>query len=138
MMTSPYDRYVLDAHALLWHLETNRRLGSAAREALSDPASAVFVPAIALAEACWFVEHGRSTIPSVASLLGDLDADPRITVVPLDRAVLNIANSLVAVGEMHDRQIVATAILLTRRGGPVALLTLDENIRASGLVPVVW
>lgn len=84
------------------------------------------------------MEHGRTAIPSVDALLSDVDADPRLSVVPLDRNVLDIANTLTSVGEMHDRQIVATALLLARDGPPVALLTLDENTRASGFVPVVW
>ena len=43
-----------------------------------------------------------------------------------------------AVGEMHDRQIVATALRIAELGDPVALLTRDVNIAASGLVPVIW
>lgn len=133
-----HDRFVIDAHALLWHLEANRRLGAEARRVLQDPASELFLPAIALAEACWFVEHGRSSIPTVDQLLADVDADRRISIVPLDRAVLDIANTLGSVGEMHDRQIVATALLLARVGLKVAILTLDESIRQSGAVPIVW
>jgi hypothetical protein len=67
-----------------------------------------------------------------------VDADPRLTLLPLDRDVLNIANTLITIGEMHDRQIVAAALLLARDGSPVALLTRDDDIRRSGLVPVVW
>jgi PIN domain nuclease of toxin-antitoxin system len=135
---SRFGSYVIDAHTLLWHLEANRRLGPDAKRVLLDPDSALFVPAIALAEVCWFVEHGRSTIPSVKDLLADLDRDPRISLVPLDRAVLDIANTLANVGEMHDRQIVATALLLSRSDAPAAILTLDENIRRSGAAPIVW
>jgi PIN domain nuclease of toxin-antitoxin system len=133
-----YEGYVLDAHCLIWYIENSPRLGRNARTVMDDRDSSLFLPAMALAEACWFVEHGRSPIPSVSNLLEDLDRDPRIRLVPLDRAVLDIANTLVSVGEMHDRQIVATALYLARPETPMAILTLDENIRRSGVAPVVW
>jgi len=128
----------VDAHALIWYLENNPRLGPDARRALDDSESKLYVPAIALAEACWIAEHGRSRIPSVQALLADMDADARVIVVPLDRRVLDVAATLTAIGEMHDRQIVATVLQLADTRLSVAVLTRDENITASGLVEVVW
>jgi PIN domain nuclease of toxin-antitoxin system len=107
--------YVVDAHALVWYLAGSPKLGANARAVMQDPASILVLPAIALAEACWTVERGRSVIPSVSSLLADIDADPRITVVPLDRATLDRSFTLTSIGEMHDRQIVATALLRSSR-----------------------
>ena len=75
---------------------------------------------------------------TVADVQSALDADPRFTIYPLSHAVIDRSNSLAAIGEMHDRQIVATALLLATPGQPVALLTHDQNITASGLVPIVW
>jgi PIN domain nuclease of toxin-antitoxin system len=132
------DEYIVDAHSLIWFLEGSQRLGMNARTAMRDPGSTLVLPVIALAEACWMVERGRSIIPSVAALLADVDADPRITLVPLDRDILDISLTLTAIGEMHDRQIVATALLRARMGGPVALVTRDVNITSSGLVPIIW
>lgn len=132
------NEYVLDAHALVWFLEGNPRLGSNARAAMQDPASVLYLPAIALAEACWVVERGRTSIPSVASLLADVDADPRVVLVPLDRAILDLSLTLTPLTEMHDRQIAATALYLARAGSALPLLTCDGNITASGLLPLVW
>jgi len=132
------NEHVLDAHALVWFLEGNPRLGKNARTVMQDPASVLYLPIIALAEACWTVEHGRTAIPSVAALLTDVDADPRIVVIPLDRPILDLSLTLGALSEMHDRQITATALHLARAGAAVPLLTVDANITASGLVPVVW
>ena len=56
----------------------------------------------------------------------------------MDRAIVEICNGLTAVGEMHDRQIVATALAVAAQGETVALLTKDENITASGAVAVIW
>jgi hypothetical protein len=67
-----------------------------------------------------------------------VDADERITLVSLDRAILDRSVSLTAIGEMHDRQILATALLLATATEGISLITRDENIRLSGLIPVVW
>ncbi len=130
--------YVVDAHALVWFLEGNSRLGASARAVMQDLASVLYLPVIALAEACWVVERGRCTIPSVADLLADVDADPRLVLVPLDRSILDRSHTLTTISEMHDRQIVATALHLAGAGAPIPLLTCDTNITASGLVPIVW
>ncbi len=132
------NRFAVDAHALIWYLESNPRLGANARSAMQNPLNILFLPLIALAEACWIVAQGRCRIPTVADLLSDVDADPRLIPVPLDRAILDASLILAAVGEMHDRLIVATALHLASEGQPVVLLTRDENIRQSALVPVLW
>ena len=131
-------RYVVDTHALIWFLEKNPRLGSQAKTILQDPKSALVIPIIVLAEACWMIEHGKTSIPSNGPFLDAVDADPRVNVLPLDQTVLNKSLSLTSVAEIHDRQIVATALLLVDQGETVALLTKDANIRESGLIPVIW
>jgi hypothetical protein len=67
-----------------------------------------------------------------------LDADPRITIVPLDRTIIDLSLNLTAITEMHDRLIVATTLSLSSTGDPAVLLTRDANIINSGLVPIVW
>src|SRR5438552_1020766 len=116
-------RYVVDAHPLIWHLEANSRLGPNARAVLSDPDAELYLPIIALAEACWVVEHGRCRIPSITYLLGHVDADPRIRLLTLERSTLDRSLTLTTIGEMHDRQIVAAALQLASTCPPVALLT---------------
>jgi hypothetical protein len=105
---------------------------------MQDPTSVLYLPVIALAEACWVVEHGRTAIPAVTNLLADVDADGRVVLVPLDRSILDLSLTLLALNEMHDRLIVATALRLAHGGSSVPLLTCDVNITASGLVPIVW
>jgi len=43
-----------------------------------------------------------------------------------------------AIGEMHDRQIVATTLHVIARRGSAALFTADAEIHRSGIVPIVW
>lgn len=132
------DHFVLDTHGLVWYLEGHPRLGAGALSAIQQPGNRLFVPVIALAEACWMVEHGRLAIPSVTALLADLDAAPRITVVPLAPDATRLGATLTALDDMHDRLIVATALLLATGANPVVLITRDVAIQQSGLVPTLW
>ena len=131
-------KHIVDAHALIWYLESNPLLGPQAKTVMDDPNAELLLPIIALAEVCWVVGRGKTRIPSVADLLRDVDADSRIQIVPLDRETFDVSLTLTSIGEMHDRQIVALAVLLQNQGEVVALLTKDSNIVASGLVPIVW
>jgi PIN domain nuclease of toxin-antitoxin system len=131
-------KHVVDTHPLIWFLTGNAQLGANALTVLSNPNSELVLPAIALAEACWIVERGRTPIPSVAALLSSIDSNLHLTVAPLDRPIVERSMGLSNVGEMHDRQIVATALVLVDQGESVSLLTRDANIIASGLVPTVW
>jgi PIN domain nuclease of toxin-antitoxin system len=131
-------RYILDTHALIWFLEGNPRLGANAKALLSEPISELVLPAIALAESVWIVSRGRTSIPSVGALLQAISGDVRVMIYPLDRAVIEQTVQLSAINEMHDRQIVATALLIQAQGEQVALLTCDQNITATNLVAIVW
>lgn len=133
-----FDSLVLDTHALLWFITDDARIGAAADVALADPAVRLRIPAIALAEACFLVERGRTNVPSVPRLLRALRGDCRIKIVPMGTGVVRRTVSMPGVAEMHDRQIVATAVLLRDRGDKVAVVTRDREITASGLVPVLW
>ena len=131
-------KYVVDTHGLIWFLEGNPRLGTNAKTILADSKSQLILPGIALAEAVWIVDRGRTSIPSVVDLLGAVDADPRIVIYPVDETVIKQSISLSAITEMHDRLIVATAIVLENKKETVSLLTCDRNITASGLLTIVW
>jgi hypothetical protein len=112
-------------------------LGTDAARILSDPASELALPAIALAEACWIAEHGRVAIDVTAVVRAVYD-DPRIEIHPLDATVVERSLQLQAVGEMHDRQILATALVLRDKGHEPKILTRDASIVAAAMVPVVW
>ena len=132
------NEYAMDAHALVWYLEGNARLGAKAHAALQDPANRLYLPIVALAEACWAVDRGRTGISSLAAFLAAVDADSRFVLVPLDRAIFDRSLTLTAISEMHDRLIAATALHLAGASSSVPLLTCDADITSSGVVPVVW
>lgn len=131
-------QYVVDTHALIWLLEDNPRLGDQAKRILIDPTSQLVLPAIALAEAIWIVDRGKTSIPSVNALITAVYQDPRVTIYPLNPTVIDQTLSLNMINEMHDRQIVATALVLQHQGQDVTLLTCDRNITASNAVSIQW
>ncbi|MDZ4873652.1 MAG: hypothetical protein CLLPBCKN_003048 [Chroococcidiopsis cubana SAG 39.79] len=131
-------KYVVDTHALIWFLEGNPRIGTNAKIILSESTSQLILPAIVLAEAAWIVERGRTSIPSVRDLLNAVETDARVSIYPVDKTVVKQSVSLTTIGEMHDRQIVATTLVLASQNEIVALLTCDRNITASGLVKIIW
>jgi PIN domain nuclease of toxin-antitoxin system len=131
-------KYILDTHALIWFLEGNSRLGASAQAILTEPTSELILPTIALAESLWIVSRGKTSIPSVEALLTVVSCDSRVTIYPLDQTVIEQTVPLVAIHEMHDRQIVATALVIQAQGEQVALLTYDQNITAANLINIVW
>jgi PIN domain nuclease of toxin-antitoxin system len=130
-------QYIIDTHTLLWYVADDRALGKNAGTVLDDPTSELILPAIVFAEACFIVERGKVSL-SLPALIAAIDSDERITFVSLDRTIIERTITLTAVGEMHDRQIVATALTLQDAGESVVVLTKDSNITASGVVPVLW
>ena len=116
-------KYVVDTHVLLWFLGDSPKLSDRARSILIDPDSQLVLPAIALAEAVWIVKHGKTNIPSTEFLWDAVSDDFRVEVYPLNRAVIERTIKLSAINEMHDRQIVATALVIQDSGEEAALLT---------------
>lgn len=131
-------KYVLDIHALVWYLEGNPRLGQNAKAVLDDPRNELVLPIIALAEAAFIIERGRTSIPDVPILLQAVLADSRLEIYPLNWDVFQQTLIATAVPEMHDRQIVATALYLRTLGHSVNILTKDNTIVAAGLAPITW
>jgi PIN domain nuclease of toxin-antitoxin system len=131
-------KYILDTHALIWFLEGNSRLSPIVKAILSDATSELILPAIALAESVWIVSRGKTSIPSVDALLKVVKNDKRVFIHQLDFDVIEKSVELASINEMHDRQIVSTALVVESQGNQVALLTCDQNIFAAKLVTIIW
>lgn len=131
-------KYVLDTHPLVWYLEGNPRLGANAKGVIDDPDSELVLPLIALAEAAFVVERGRTSIPSVSDLVASVRADSRLALFPITWDVFRWSLTTAAIPEMHDRLIVGTALHLQSLGHTVSLLTKDSLITQAKLVAVVW
>ncbi len=131
-------KYVIDTHVLIWFVAGSSQLSDAAKLVLANDENEFILPAIALAEAVWIVSRGKTTVPSVEALLEALRRDPQMTVHPMDQTIVERTVALSAINEMHDRQIVATALVLQEGGEKVALVTCDRNITESNLILIVW
>ena len=76
-------RYILDTHALLWHLSNEARLGANAKRILDDSRALLIVPVLVLAEAKHAADRKRLPI-AFERVLQAVLASPRITVFPMD------------------------------------------------------
>ena len=96
------------------------------------------MPIIALAEAAYIVERGRTAIPSVPDLLRSVSADLRISIHPMTWEVFQESLNATVLPEIHDRLIVGSALYLQSLGDTVSLLTKDASIIAARLVTTLW
>ena len=78
---------VVDTHGLVWFLEGNARLGPHAKTVLDTTDETLVLPATVIAEACWMIQRGKTSIPSIAAFFTAIDTDTRFQIVPLDRIV---------------------------------------------------
>ena len=131
-------KYVLDTHALVWHLEGNPRLGPQAKKVIDDPLSSLVLPVIALAEAAYIVERGRTAIPRVSDLLASVLSDTRILIYPITLETFQESLNATVLPEMHDRLIVGSALYLQSLGDTICLLTKDASIVEARLVTTLW
>jgi len=133
-------KYILDTHALVWFLEGNSRLGQKAIAVMESDDSCIVLPLIALSEATLLIERGRIGIPSVSDLLSDVREDERIEIFPLNWDVFerSLTTEGLSIPELHDRFIVSTGLHIQDLGDTVEIITRDESILESGVLPVIW
>jgi PIN domain nuclease of toxin-antitoxin system len=126
--------YVTDTHALVWYFTEDERLSTVALKAFDETIiqGQIIVPAVVLAEILYIVKRGKIGL-TFGETLQKIDNLANFQVVPLDTAVLTVADQLNVNLEMHDLLIVATA-----RFYEASLITKDEEIQKTGLVTVIW
>lgn len=125
---------VTDTMALVLRLE-GRKLGAVAQQAFAQAEAgkaSVFIPAMVFAELLYLAEKKRIgvTLTDVVAYLGRY---PACKEYPLTLAVVEAANQITDVPELHDRLIAGTACQLK-----LALVTNDPVLRASTWVQTVW
>jgi len=127
--------YVVDTHALVWFLERNSRLSTAAREALSDKSAQLVIPTIVLAEVTFLYARHRITI-DLPVVFAHIDSTLNCIIYPLDEAVVE---HLPTTLDIHDAIIISTALVFRNvLGENTGVITKDTKIAASGLVNVIW
>lgn len=127
--------YVTDTHSLIWFLDRNARLSPKAEQAYLDPTAKIVVPTIVLVEIKYLFSRHRVPI-DLPTTLNYVAHTANCTVAPMDERVVDMLPTTL---NIHDAIIVGTALVYRDRvNEPVALITRDAEITASGLVPVVW
>ena len=127
--------YTVDTHALIWFITEDDRLGEKAKDVLLEAdrgEACVIVPCIVLAE-CLYIFERRDLRHEFDNLLWRLEHLPGYEPYPLDLAIIREMRLLDKLRELHNRAIVATALLT----GSV-LLTKDREIVESGYVRTLW
>lgn len=124
---------VLDTHAWIWFAADNRLLSDAAVDAIRA-ADRIGVAAISVWEVAMLCAKGRlQVVPNVREWTSAALRLDRVELLPLSPEVAALSTELALHGDPADRIIVATALVA---GGQ--LVTKDDRLRQSGIVPCVW
>jgi len=126
--------YVTDTVGLIVYLE-KRLLGKHARQIFDSAENAVtivHVPAMVFAEILYLSEKNRinANLRDVKQLL---QTRPNFREYPLTQAIIETAEQITDVPELHDRLISAVARHLN-----LELITTDPKINNSNFVTTVW
>jgi PIN domain nuclease of toxin-antitoxin system len=127
-----------DSHAVLWYTQNSRRLSPNAASALAEAEATdgVSVSVTSLLD-LWYVTQTTKalTVAEVSEVRETIITSPAFTLQPIDLAVIDATTSIprALLADPWDRFIVATAKALG-----LSLVTKDQAIHDSGLVPTIW
>ena len=131
-------RYALDTHVLVWWYADDRKLPRHYRRLLSQLETRherVGVSAIGLWELAKLVDRGRLRLSrSLDDCLSDIEQNPSVEVLPI---TARIAAESIRLGSSFPRDPADQVIVATARCHGLTLLTRDDAIRDSGVVPVL-
>ena len=131
---TPLPTFVIDTIGLVLHLE-KRKLEPDTSTILQQAEAAqatIFIPAMVFAEILYLSERQRINT-SLEGVFAYLRHYPGFVEYPLDLNVVNAAQQITDIPELHDRLIAATAKALG-----VKLITNDLIIEASSFVQTIW
>ena len=126
---------LLDTHTWIFMVDDPKRLGRSASRAIAK-ADRIGVAAVSMWELTLLVEKGRLSLDrELLEWIRDALGQARVELLPMTPAVVATAHQLRGAldGDPGDRIIVATALV-----EGVKLVTKDERVTESGIVPVVW
>ena len=127
--------FLLDTHALYWHLFRPEKLSAPAKRTIADGEAGVVqlaISHIALAELCFLLKklgQERDFPPALAAIR----RNPNYSMEPVALEDIERLPEYPEVPEMHDRLLVAGT---NRLGG--TLVTKDAIIQASPQVKWLW
>ncbi|MBU0568994.1 PIN domain-containing protein [bacterium] len=127
--------YVTDAHSLAWYFTKSNRLSPKALKVFRSSANGectVVIPSIVLAEILYISEKKRIKI-DFNETVEKIEKGSNFEIADLNLEILKKTRVVKDIPEMHDRIIVATALIYS-----ASVLTKDEEIRKSGQVNTIW
>ena len=128
------DEYVTDTMALVLHLE-NRKSSQSVKQ-IFDSAdlgkTTIYIPAMVFAEILYLAEKNRISL-NLHEVEKHLKNFQNYKEVPLSFEIIQKAQQISDIPELHDRLIASTASFLN-----LALITNDPKIENSQFVNTVW
>ena len=128
------NEYVADTMGIVLHLE-KRKSGAAAKQAMIEAETGnalIHIPAIVLAEVLYLSEKSRISL-SLADIKKHLSKFPNFRACNLSFEIIETAETITDIPELHDRLIAASA-----RYFGFELITNDPKIQNSTFVKTVW
>jgi PIN domain nuclease of toxin-antitoxin system len=131
-------RVLVDSHAILWQSQRSPELSDVAADVLleAEETDGVVVSVASLVD-LWYVTQTTKTITDaeLAELREKISASPELSLHPINEDVADATTAIPrdVLADPWDRFIVATAKVLG-----IALVTKDQAIRESELVPTIW
>ncbi len=126
--------YVSDTHSLVWYFTDNPTLSKKALKVFEKTVKGgtIIIPTVVLAEIMYISKKGRIKT-SFSETLRKIKESENFEIAPLDLDILIMADEIEYNLEMHDRLIVATALVFD-----VPIITKDEEIKKSAVCKVIW
>jgi PIN domain nuclease of toxin-antitoxin system len=131
-------KVLADSHAVLWYTQGSGRLSERAVTALTEAEATdgVIVSVVSLLD-LWYVTQTTKALTEaeVSEVRTAIVTSPAFVLQPVDLAIVDTTTSVPrdVLADPWDRFIVATAKVLG-----IALVTKDQAIRESKLVPTIW
>jgi PIN domain nuclease of toxin-antitoxin system len=131
-------RVLADSHAIMWLSQRSPELSEDAANALleAEETDGVVVSVASLVD-LWYVTQTTKGVSDadLTHLRKQITSSPELSLQPIDEDVVDATTAIPrdVLSDPWDRFIVATAKVLD-----VPLVTRDQAIRDSGLVPTIW
>lgn len=128
------NEYVSDTMAIVLHLE-KRKSSPTAKQIMNEAENGnaiVHIPAIVLAEILYLSEKKRISL-TLTDVRNHLKNFSNFRACPLSFEIIEAAEQITDIPELHDRLIAATAKHLN-----LELITNDPKIQNSAFVKTVW
>ena len=128
------DEYVTDTMALILHLE-NRKSSQSVNEIFDSADSGkttIYIPTMVFAEILYLAEKRRISL-NLHEVEKHIKNFQNYKEVPLSFEIIQNAQQITDIPELHDRLIASTASFLN-----LALITNDPKIESSKFVNTIW